>query len=171
MTIVLCLVLVDELPAGWVLWNAPTEGFSLTMPKPDRSQMTDKDANADPVTIQIFRARQGKVQFLVTVSEFAERYISQPPKTIYDNARQGSLARSGGSVIREKEHVLGKTSGREFVLKIKENAFIRAQVFVFNKRQYSVMMAAEKQEQLENDDAQRFFNSFKLLPITSGKSK
>ncbi|MBL8824223.1 MAG: hypothetical protein JNJ77_16680 [Planctomycetia bacterium] len=155
----------DDLPEGWNKVSLPTAGFKVNMPNPERKFMEDKGPDDKPVFIRMHRGKEGKVSYLVTVSEFSLSYISQPAKTIFDNAREGSLARSGGSLVSEKDIKLDKVPGREFVVKAKEAGFVRARVYVFNQRQYSVMVAGPKLEDLETPETKQFFDSFKLTPI------
>lgn len=155
----------DDLPAGWTKVSLPTAGFKVDMPNPERKFLEDKGPDDKPVFIRIHRGKEGKVSYLVTVSEFSLSYITQPAKTIFDNAREGSLARSGGSLVSEKEIKLDKVPGREFVVKAKDAGFVRARVYVFNQRQYSVMVAGPKLEDLETAETKLFFDSFKLIPI------
>lgn len=155
----------DDLPAGWAKISLPTAGFQVHMPNPERKFMEDKGPDDKPVFIRIHRGNSGKVSYLVTVTEFSLSYISQPVKVIFDNAREGTLARSGGSLVSEKEIKLDKVPGREIIVKAKDAGFVRARIYVFNQRQYSVMVAGPRLEDLDSTEAKHFFDSLKLVPI------
>ena len=51
------------------------------------------------------------------------------------------------------------------MVKAKEAGFVRARIYVFNQRQYSVMVAGPKLEELDSAETKQFFDSFKLTPI------
>src|SRR5262245_5801790 len=173
---VLCLLLAwggqgDALPAGWVKFAARGEGFSISSPATfKRQQLTDKGPDQKDVKITVFRANVGDESYLVTISEFSAEYMKNPPKVIFDNARDGSVARSGGKLVRESDIKLGSHPGREVVVAAGEKAgFVRARIFVANGRQYAVMLASKTEAGIDSADARRFFESFRLLSIPKKK--
>lgn len=167
LTIALTFLLAtpDDLPAGWMKGNFTPNGFAITMPIPKRQSFEDTGPDDKPVHIQIYRGKVGEVSYIVSVSNFSLSYISQPVKVIFDNARDGSLARSGGTLVSEKDIQLGTTTGRETMVKAKDAGFVRARVYVYNQRQYSLTITSPQEADLDTADARRFFESFVLKPI------
>ena len=166
--------IADDLPPGWGRMSSPSEGFAVTHPIVfKRQKMTDKDPNGHDVRLTFFRFSKDDVTYIVGISEFDKEYMSQSNKQIFDNARNGSLARSGGKLIREKDIKLGKFEGREVVNAVggKDGGVVIARIFVANGRQYSVMIAGKKQEDVESEDALRFLDSFKITAIRKPKDK
>ncbi len=161
----------DELPEGWGKLSAPGMGFAVTLPKDFKKQkVTDKDPNDKEVKITLYRASLNDVNYIVGISEFSKEYLSQPKKVIYDNARDGSIARSGGKLVRESDIKLGKHEGREVVTAAgKKAGFVRARIFVANDRQYAVMVAAKTEPALDTDDARRFLDSFRITAVKKAK--
>jgi hypothetical protein len=161
----------DDLPAGWVKFASRGEGFSISAPAVfKRQQMTQKGPDQKDVRITIFRVNVGTDSYLVTISEFSPEYMKNPPKVIFDNARNGSIERSGGKLIREQDIKLDKHPGRDVVVAAGEKAgFVRARVFVANGRQYSVMIASKTEAAIDSPEARRFFESFRILPLAKKK--
>lgn len=152
---------VDDLPAGWIKHDFADAGFFVTMPQPKRQSFDDKGPDDKPVHIQMYRGKVAETTYVVSVSTFSLSYITQPVKVILDNARNGSVARSAGKVVSEKDIVLGQVTGRETVVHVAGAGYVRSRIFVFNQRQYAVMIASPQQAELDNTDARRFLESFK----------
>lgn len=157
--------LISDLPEGWVAIKATNLGYHVSMPKPERKAFQDTGPDNKPVHISLYRGTVGKTSYIVSVSEFSKSYLSQPVKLIFDNARDGSLKRSGGTLVSEKDIKFNTIPGREIVVKAKDAGYVKARVYVYNLRQYSVMMAVEKEADLETSDAKLFFDSFELKPL------
>jgi hypothetical protein len=154
-----------DLPEGWVAIKAANLGYVVSMPKPERKAFQDVGPDDKPVHISLYRGTVGKTSYIVSVSEFSKSYLSQPVKLIFDIARDGSLKRSGGTLVSEKDIKFNTIPGREIVVKAKEAGYVKARVYVYNLRQYSVMMAGEKESDLDTKEAQLFFDSFELKPL------
>lgn len=154
-----------DLPEGWVAIKATNLGYVVSMPKPERKAFQDVGPDEKPVHISLYRGTVGKTSYIVSVSEFSKSYLSQPVKVIFDNARDGSLKRSGGTLVREKDIKFNTIAGRETIVKAKEAGYVKARVYVYNLRQYAVIVAAEKEEDLESKEARLFFDSFELKPL------
>ena len=166
--------LADDLPDGWGKLSSPAEGFYVAIPgEIKRQKLTDKGPDDKPVKITLFRTLHHGVTYVVGVSEFSKEYLSQPKKKIFDNARDGSIARSGGKLVREKDIKQGKLEGREVVNAVggKDGGVVRARIFVANDRQYSAMVAGKNEADVDSEEALRFLDSFKTIPIRTPKGK
>jgi hypothetical protein len=164
----------DDLPEGWGKLSSPAEGFYVVIPgEIKRQKLTDKGPDDKPVKLTFFRTKHGGADFIVGMSEFSHEYMSQPKKKIFDNARDGSIARSGGKLVREKDIKQGKLDGREVVNAVggKDGGVVIARIFVANGRQYSVMVAGKKLADVESEDALRFLDSFKAIAVRTPKGK
>ncbi len=162
--LLMCIVAAD-LPEGWVAIKAANLGYQVSMPKPERKAFQDIGPDDKPVHISLYRGTVGRTSYIVSVSEFSKSYLSQPVKVIFDNARDGSLKRSGGTLVSEKEIKFNTIPGRETVVKAKEAGYVKARIYVYNLRQYSIMLAGEKEDDLESKEAKLFFDSFELKPL------
>lgn len=156
---------VSDLPEGWVVIKATNLGYVVSMPKPERRAFQELGPDEKPVHISYYQGTSGKLSFIVTVTEFSKMYISQPVKVIFDYARNGSLTRSGGTLVSEKDIKFNTIPGRETVVQTKDAGFVKARLYVYNLRLYTVMATSEKLEDLESKEAKLFFDSFQLKPL------
>lgn len=148
-------------------------GCSAKLPNanPKVQKLDDTGPDDKPVKITIYRGSIGKTSYIVSISEFSADYIKQPVKAIFDNARNGSLARSGGTLVSEKDITLDKVPGRETIVKAKDAGFVKAHVYVHNDKQYAVMIGSPNEKDLDDDNARKFFDSFKLKTIPKRPGK
>ena len=168
------LAQAGKLPEGWARSTVPEFGLSVVSPKEvKRTEQTDKDRDGKDVKFTLLHSTDGPLSFIVAVSEFDKDYIKQDKKKIFDNARDGSAARSKGKTVRDKEVKLGKLEGREFVTEVGDTAaYVRARVFVANEKQYSAMVAGKTKKDVDSDLANRFLDSLRIsAPQKSGKVK
>jgi hypothetical protein len=163
----------DDLPKGWSKFSSPTSGFSITLPGEfKRQETTQKGPDQKDVKITVFRSNVQGESYLVTISEFSPEYMKNPPRTIFDNARNGSIERSNGKLIRETDIKLDSYPGRDIVVEAGNKAgYVRARVFVANQRQYSVMIATKTEAATDTADAKRFFESFQIQEIKAPPMK
>lgn len=163
-----CLILLrapDDPPPRWMPLANPGCSARLPNPNPKVQKLEETGPDDKPVKISIYRGAIGKTSYLVTISEFSDEYMKQPIKTIFDNARNGSIARSGGKLVSEKDIELDKVPGRESIVTVKGAGFVKAHVYVHNNRQYAVMIASPNEKELDDGNANKFFESFKLKTI------
>lgn len=144
-------------------WTPITNsGCSAKLPTiPKLQKLEDKGPDDKPVKITIYRSSVGKVSYLITISEFSADYMKQPVKTIFDNARNGSIARSSGMLVSEKDIELDKIPGRETIVKAQDAGFVKAHLYVHNNLQYAVMIGSPTEKDLDDDIARKFFDAFK----------
>jgi hypothetical protein len=76
-----------------------------------------------------------------------------------DGARDGALGRVKGTLVKETKISLNGCRGREFLIKIKEDAFCRAQIFLARNRMYVVQFLGNRQL-VDSKDADKFFDAF-----------
>lgn len=137
-------------------------GCVAQLPDPKMTKLEGNGPDDQPVKITNYRGALGKTSYTVAVSEFSQGYIAQPVKAIFDIARDGSLTVTGGKLVSEKEILLEKVPGREFIIKVEDAGFAKARVFVHNKLQYSVMIVTPNEKALDDENARKFYASFKL---------
>jgi hypothetical protein len=76
-----------------------------------------------------------------------------------DGAREGALSKVQGQLLKETKISLNGCRGREFLIKIKEDAFCRAQIFLARNRMYVVQFLGNRQR-VDSKDAEKFFDAF-----------
>ncbi|MFT3880350.1 MAG: hypothetical protein QM703_11900 [Gemmatales bacterium] len=162
LSFLILLRLPDDPPPRWMPLANPGCSARLPNANPKVQKLEDTGPDDKPVKISIYRGTIGKTSYLVTISEFSDEYMKQPVKIIFDNARNGSIARSGGKLVSEKDIELDKVPGRETIVTVKDAGFVKARVYVHNERQYAVMIASPNEKELDDENAKKFFESFKL---------
>ena len=150
---------------SWKEYTSKDGGFMVLLPgTPTIQKMTQKAGDGSDVQIAAYRARvEGGPQVIVSTSDFAEQYLKVSPEKILDNARDASVSRSNGTLVREKKIKHGDHPGRDIVVKFpKEQGYLRARAILVGSRQYSLLLAGKTEKDVTSKDAEAFFASFKL---------
>jgi hypothetical protein len=162
----LSVTLLQDKAAEWVKQTSSALGFEAEFPvTPTMQKLTDKGPDDKEVKITIYRANRGGRSYLVAVSKFSDDYMKQSVETIFDNARNGSIARSGGELESERSIKIGTHVARETIVKAKNAGYVRAWVTVANRQQYAIMVAGKTKDDVTNDDAERFLKAFKITTM------
>jgi hypothetical protein len=157
---------LQEGKADWAKLSAPSLGLVAEFPvAPQVRKLTDKGPDDKEVKITIHRANQGGRSYIIAVSAFSDEYMKQPVERIFDNARDGSIARSGGELDSERKIKIGKYPARETIVKAQNAGYVRAWVTVAHNQQYSVMIAGKMKDDVTNDAAERFLKAFKITAL------
>lgn len=161
----LVFLLALDLPEGWVAIKAANLGYHVSMPKPERKAFLEVGPDEKPGHISHYQGTSGKMTFTVTVTEYSKVYLSQPVNKIFDQAREKTLARLKGTMKSEKDIKFDSITGREIVIKTSNAEYLKMRLFVFNLRQYAVMITGVSESDLESEHAKLFMNSFQLKPL------
>ena len=149
----------------WKEYTSRAGKFKVLLPgTPKVQEINEKAGDGSDVKITNYRTQAaGGLTVIVATSDFAEQYAKVPADKILDNAREGALTRSRGTLVREKKLRLGDHPGREYVIRFpKEQGVIRARAYLVGARQYSLLVAGKDEKAVTSREANAFMESLKL---------
>ena len=153
---------------NWQEYQSQTGRYSILMPgKPkEQTQSVDSAVGALDMHIASFDDRSG-AYLVVYVDYPADLIRSGQANDILDGTAQGAVANVNGQLARQQDFPLGTVPGREVEFDAPAQGtqpatHVKARYFLANNRLYQVMVVAQ-QSQGALADAQKFFDSFKLV--------
>lgn len=149
--------------AAWKTFSPPGGRFSILLPSDPVKQDQKNSSGYEAVNYRIVTA-------LSSVAAMAVGYSDQPqtgafesdPKAVLDKVRDQSIGDLNGKLVSEASIKQGQFSGRDLRISIPGGYTVRQQIFLANKRLYSLMVTAGSKG-LESEEAKSFFASFKIL--------
>jgi hypothetical protein len=160
MCLPLALAACDNAP-NWQEF-APKDGrFSILMPGTPR----DATQTQSGVVAPTFSSILGGEAFTVSYFDAPPAPTSQEEiDATIDGIRDVILIQAGAKLLEEEVATLQNFPGRKFKIKPESGAaFLKYQVFLVNERVYMLFYQSPKDD-IPPDNADKFFNSFKLTP-------
>jgi hypothetical protein len=155
---------------GWQVYRSDDGDYSVQFPgKPAVTAQKANSTVAGEIDIHVatFR-RAANEDFVVLYNDYPEgRAPTGDLEKLYDNARLGGLANSGGGrLASERKVVLGDLSGREIKIdvpaaKVAGGGVIQARYFLKDGRLYQVIYRGPKAK-AKADEVAAFLDSFRL---------
>jgi hypothetical protein len=164
------LLLVLSLPSGaaqseWKQFTPKDGSFVVLFPgSPMEYKKTIKGSDG-PVDVLLFEVLvpPGDGKFLVGYSEFPEASIKPGTEDKrLDNARDGAVANSKGTLLRQKILLLDSYPGRELDIKIDAKTMVKVRLYAVKNRLYQLVVFGND-ELIHSKEAEKFLTSFKLL--------
>jgi hypothetical protein len=113
-------------------------------------------------TAYVFTVSRGSYSYIVGYTDLPASSSGVDPEQFLDSAREGTINRTGGELVREEKITLGEYPGRDFTLKIELlDSSLRQRVYRVGTRMYQLITTGPGSD-VNSDDAERFFNSFTL---------
>src|SRR5262245_60005309 len=108
MLLLTLLLLTPQDAPFWPKVSSRPTAFAAEFPtQPKRQTLKDTGPDDKDVSITMYRANVEGRSYLVTISAFSDDYMKQPVEKIFDNARDGSVSRSGGTLVSERNFKIG----------------------------------------------------------------
>ncbi len=148
----------------WRAFSPPGGRFSILLPGPAVEQI--------PKTTTGFEAKKYTiVSAMSNFSGLSVAYADQPDRSgfqadtnkIFDALREQARVDLRGQLLGEKQITLQGYPGRELRFLIADGHTVLQRIYLVNKRLYSLLIIAGSKG-IDSPDAERFMNSFKVLP-------
>lgn len=157
------LVLVLTVPAlaedkPWKEFTSKEAGFTVLFPgKPKLSKQ-----EVAGTTVLQYSVETDGASYAVAYAELPAK--APEIKKVLDGARDGAVRNTKGKLVSESEITLGKDKhpGREILVEVAENVFLRQRFFLVDGQKMPQVIVAGKKEVVSSKDADRFLDSFKL---------
>ena len=178
-TLTCLLILVSPSVAqdaeSWIPVKAERAGASVRLPASPRSysRVLRPVADQDPIRINVYQAtkRSGMETFVFTYHDENQTPRNRVQiKRFLDGAVKGGVARVLGKLESQKEIVISKHRGRDFVYTCTQHApnetdlKIRTRVLMVGSRVYQMNYIAEKSH-YSDELADEFFETFRFEKI------
>ncbi len=152
---------------GWVKHSAADGAFTVSFP--GKPKVTEKKGSS-LATVKDVRAEAKKdgveftAGFLQYSEMFAEKFDALDPADFAKRQREGTVKRTKGKVLTEKDITVGggKRPGFELVIEVGPKAFIRQRTVYSKGRLYQLLVTGETREAVTGAAAERFIDSFRL---------
>jgi Fas apoptotic inhibitory molecule (FAIM1) len=153
---------------NWQEYQSQAGRYSILMPgKPkEQTQSVDSAVGVLDMHSASFEDRSG-AYLAMYVDYPADQIRSGQATDILDGAAQGAVAKVKGKLARQQNFSLGAIPGREIEFDAPAQGtqpamHVKVHYFLVNNRLYQVMVVAQQNQDLPAD-AQKFFDSFKLI--------
>ena len=179
---VLCLALLGAGAARAQDWKPLTAGeLTVSFPGDATASTRTNQTQVGEATTQVYQLDQEKEHqevFSLSVTDYpAEALKKAVPGKLLENARDGLVAHSGGTLEKDVAVTLDsgepkkKWPGRELVLRTEKGQLMNVRLFLAGSRLY-VLMVVRGSDAVSDADYLKFADSFKLKPAPKpGKGK
>lgn len=152
------------LPHTWQTYTAPDGTFSFELPaKPtvEQAEAPIEGRAPQPMTMVSAQPTDG-TDYMCSYSADAG-FTTASPDQVLESARDGSLRKTGGTVIQQRRLTVQGFPALEMQAHARGNSLIDARLILVGKRLYVIMAVATKEDEREPKTVQRVLNSFKIL--------
>lgn len=159
----------DSGPAAiqWQLVSRPDEGFRVDMPADARETQVpayNEGGGSEPIKM-LYSSPDADTVFAVSWADNppVSRVNHRLPDLTLDQARDGMLARTRTTAVKENRNPVSGYPSREITAKNSEGGLLDARFIVVNDRLYTLMAMYPSSNARHEQDVVRFYNSFTLL--------
>jgi hypothetical protein len=156
----------EELPPNWKTVTSKEGRFTVAMPgTPAQTKKIVKTATGKLQVMMLVAEGRLDSTFVVSYTDYADADLKKG--TIdrrLDQARDGAVDSSGGTLRSEKSIDLAGNRGREIVIESDGAVIVRMRIFLVQRRLYQVMvLGAGPIFAPKEKDAGIFLDSFRLI--------
>jgi hypothetical protein len=154
---------------NWREYSYPDDGFSFAAPAAPVFEKSTTPTAVGPIEQHTYSLQLGpNAAFMVSTGDFNEKG-SVSVKDLLEGAKKGAAERSNGAISKERDVTLEGNAGIEFEL---ANAAFHSRVrcFFINKKLLTMMAVASTDKPIPAE-ADRFFDSFRLIKKSSSQAR
>jgi hypothetical protein len=151
----------------WQTVNREDDGFKLEMPADPRDLQIpayNETGGSEPVKM-LFSNPDGDTTFAVTWEDNppVARVNGRSPEKTLEQARDGMLARTQTTLVREGHATASGYPARDITAKNSGGGYLDARLIYANDRLYTLMVVYPSISARREQDVIRFYNSFTIL--------
>lgn len=154
-------------PIQWQTVSRPDEGFRVDMPAdPKETQIPAyNEAGASEPVKMLYSSPDADTVFSLTWADNppVARVNHKLPEPTLDQARDGMLARTQTTLVRESKNSANGYPSRDIMAKNAEGGLLDARFIIINDRLYTLMAMYPSANARREQDVIRFYNSFTAL--------
>lgn len=145
----------------WKTFSTPEGILTVSVPKDPISQQQP----AGDLMMTLYKVETSDVYYLFSVLEIPEnRIMGRSADKMLDDARNGAVANSGGTLVKEENLTKEGSPGRSIIVRAPDSSGMAfANLFILNKRTLVILTAITRgSDPTPPADVIRFFDSVKL---------
>ncbi len=148
----------------WKLFTSPAAGFAVKMPGLPIEQMQTVKTAAGNVEVHVFSVELEKppVSYVVSYSALPESAVKPGSEAKrLDNARDGAVASTKGTLKSQRRILLQNYPGRELEIDLPKERRVRTRIYAVGNRLYQLLVIGPAGAK-DATEAKRFLESFQL---------
>lgn len=152
--------------APWITHTSADGRYSISLPAEPQITSGPSSASANAFTQHMARTIAGSSVYIVSWADPPISDAADHKRVFVDEARGGLVQAVGGTLLTSTPYGFGE-QGLEFTVRVPAQSgerFVRARIFFFGKRVYTLAMLSMANED-RTERQTRFFGSFKVLGI------
>ncbi|HXK59407.1 MAG TPA: hypothetical protein PLP42_05875 [Acidobacteriota bacterium] len=123
----------------WIPFRSSEHGFIALFPtEPTRKDQT-VNTESGPITNHVYTARHGQTVYTFAVADLPGEVEVVDQKAVFDDARDGAVANTQGTLLSELIIEVEGNSGREIEISVAEQVTCIARVFLVGDHLYQAM--------------------------------
>ncbi len=137
--------------------------ISISVPGELELETTILNTAVGEIKLSIYTLEKNKIVYMILHSDYPKDYISNSDKkVILDNARDGGVRNSHGTLLTEEIFNISSFPGRDIKVEGPNGEILRFKILLVNNTLYQWGVGATKQT-IYSKSVLKFFDSFKLL--------
>lgn len=147
----------------WKSYSYPTDGFEANYPTEPSLQKKDVDTQAGKFELRTYTTQIGGVALFIGVCDYGDAASAKNPDSLLQGAKNGALMNSSSHIKSERKIMLGANHGLEYEAE-SDSAHFTARIYMVGSTLYQTLVMFPLGKPY--DDANRFLDSFELIPRT-----
>ena len=148
-------------PKGWAKTLSADGGYSLVFPGTAEARKLTHEDGTFLANMYVLELDEGNVAFMSSHSDIPKDRMSVAPDTILEDAKQGALANTSGTLESEKRISVDGNAGRELVISTPGGMRTYVRIVLAKGRLFQAM-AVMPREHGAKKDVRGFLDSFRL---------
>ena len=154
----------------WLRMESKGGRFAVSMPGRPTDSTKHVNASYGPVEVHISAVSLGDTAFVVMYSDYPSEYLkAQDSKAILDDARDGAVANTQGTLLSELLITRDGNPGRDIKISVAEGKATSQDRLVLVGRRLYQLIVVTTVSRSNSPAIERFRDSFELLPGQSTK--
>ena len=158
------ILVISPAPQQPVLFTQFTsdEGqFTTVFPGNPTTKVTDLNTTEGIIVVHTTSFSTNNGMFSIVYNDYPDSVMQQSINTILDSALSGSANNTNSKIISKKDLNLQGYLGKEGLLSA-DNYEIKNDIYLVKNRLYQVMIVTSNNTYFDSNEANTFFNSFRL---------
>jgi hypothetical protein len=143
-------------PPKWETYKPKNDDFTISFPG-----HPSEESQPTPLGTTIYTAIVKTDKGAVYSIAYGESGLKgNPTEANKISFFEGAVEASKGTILSQKQLSMNGHPGRDYLIKIGDNAFMRMQMYLVNNRSYTLIVVGRDEAALKSEEAVQFLSSF-----------